>query len=119
MQKVLLLYVGNVFLRREDLRNNILFAPFFGVFAHYRDYQLIGLEPHSVDSVIGQTNEYLENRIAQERLMSEYLFEDFNNLALNSPVLGGELLQQRLNDLFLKYIFVQFGRKVLEILDYS
>ena len=52
-------------------------------------------------------------------MVGEEALEDLDDLAFDSPVVGGELLQKWFDDLLIKCIFAHLGGKVFKVFSNS
>ena len=116
IQKVLLFDVGLVLLRGKDLRNDVFIAPVLGTVGQNGHHQLVGPDSDGIDPVISQPDEDLQDFLIEVGLGGQESLEDLDDLALVSPVVGGQLLDEGLDDLFIKDILAGPGGQVLEVL---
>lgn len=116
IQKVLLFDVGLVLLRGKDLRNDVLIAPVLRTVGQNGHHQLVSFDSDCIDPVISQPDKGLQNLLIEVGFGDQESLEDLDDLALVPPVVGGQLLDEGLDDLFIKDILVGPGGEVLEVL---
>jgi len=80
---------------------------------------LVGVKPDSVNTIVSQRDKNFQDILAKIGLIKKEGFEDFDDLAFDSPVVGGQLLKERFDDLVFKSIFVHFGSEELEVFSNS
>jgi len=92
-------------------------GPLLGVGLNNLDDELVGSESDCVDSVVSEADEDLEDGFGEVVLGDEEGLQDVDYLALDAPVVGVELGQQRLGDFVFKGLLGHFGSQVLETSD--
>lgn len=96
-----------------------MITPLFAIIVDDLDDEFIDLEPNRIDLVVSEAEDDLENSLVQERLVRYEGLEDVDDLALYAPIISQKLLQERLDDLVVKDIFVHSGRQVIETFHHS
>lgn len=72
MQKILFFVIIRVIPHRNNLRNNMLIAPIFGVLRNDLNDDIVDFKSHCVDAIVSESKQDLQKVLVYVRLVADY-----------------------------------------------